>query len=285
MDGIFVRIREVSDSLTKAEKAAADVILKYPESVLSKTITDFASFASCSTASISRLCRKLGLSSFAELRVSLARAIAANRKVEVKDRSEKSAELNTTSGIIEYVTDNTISEITLLRDLLSEKSVNTSVSLIREAKRIFLYGIGSSGLVAEDLKYKLSRLGIAVIESSDEDLMKVYISSATSEDLVIFFSYSGTTQSVISLAKRAKKGGLKIISITKIGRTPLTSLSDAILNVPASESSFRESASLSRIMQLLVVDVLFNALVARMDNSIKTLVTTWDSVHQKDKTK
>lgn len=284
MDGILVRIDQIKDSLTKAERLAADAILRNPESAVSRTITDFASFAGCSTASVSRLCRKLGLASFSELRVSVARAIAQDHRSSEDSRTPASFEsLDSTSGILDYVTGNTISEIRLLRDILAEKSVTEAAGMIRDCRHIFTYGIGTSGLAAKDLKYKLSRLGIAAICDDDLDLMKVYLSSADAQDLIIFFSYSGATASVIELARIAREKGIRIISVTKIGRNMLSSLSDVVLHVPASESSFRESASLSRIMQLMVLDVLFNTLVLQMHNSIGSLVSTWDSVNQKER--
>ena len=59
----------LNDTFTKSERALADHIVRDADSVVMKTITELAGESdSFSTASITRFCKKIGLSGYSELR-------------------------------------------------------------------------------------------------------------------------------------------------------------------------------------------------------------------------
>jgi len=272
MVGIIQRIREVEPSLTKSELLIANAIQKNPDIVVSKSIVDLAAFAGSSTASVSRLCRKLKLASFAALRMEIAKYLGMHSLEKNSDRNIEKSECS--------IIESTITSLNELKGLLFKDSIDKCTELIYSANQILLSGQGASRLGAEDLKYKLSRLGIRCTLESDEDLEKVIVSSFSKKDLCVLFSYSGMTEKVVALGQLAKKQGAKVIALTKAGKNPLSALADIVLQVPSCENSFRESATKSRILQLMLVDVLFYSLVENKKDAYAFLLSTWDVINQ-----
>ena len=72
MDKITLKIKMLYDSLGKAEKKIADWISENPGKIISLSIVELAEQCKCSEATIVRFSRKIGLSGYQELKISLA---------------------------------------------------------------------------------------------------------------------------------------------------------------------------------------------------------------------
>lgn len=72
------RLRE-AQGLTPTERQLADAVLSLGERVQDYSIKELARAASCSVATVHRLCRKVGVEGFKELKVEMARSTARGR--------------------------------------------------------------------------------------------------------------------------------------------------------------------------------------------------------------
>ena len=80
---------------------------------------------------------------------------------------------------------------------------------------------------------------------------------------------------MIRCTQNAKDNGAKVISITKVGTTPIGELADYSLYVASNEFSFRSGAMSSRIAQLNLIDILYSSYVSQMyDDSLELLEKT-----------
>ena len=86
--------------------------------------------------------------------------------------------------------------------------------LIEGAERVYFFGKGSSGLVARELKLRLMRLGVVCEALTERDSFAWTTSILDDKCLVIAFSLSGQTRSVIQSLKQAKKQGAKTVLVT-----------------------------------------------------------------------
>jgi len=103
--------------------------------------------------------------------------------------------------------------------------------------------------------------------------------SLTKLDTLIAFSYSGESDKVLKVAKEAKKNNAKVIAITRIGGNSLSRIADYTIQIPNNESVFREGATLSRISQLLVVDIIYAMiLTGSHGKATELLKRTWEAV-------
>ena len=131
---------------------------------------------------------------------------------------------------------------------------------IAAAQSVRLFGMGASGLVAEDLYYKLLRIDLRAIFCTDAHVQLTYITSIKPGDVAVFFSNSGRTTEVLELARAASERSACIVAVTKYGANPLAELADYVLPTSSPELEFRSGAMSSRIAALLVVDMLFTTL-------------------------
>ncbi len=284
MNSITYRIQQLKDSFTKSEMVIAKAVSEHPELVINSSITDFADQIEASTASVTRFCKKIGISGFAELRLELAKIPTDKDDEDSEDEGPFDIQAaSSVDEIIHGVIDSTRSSISILKSLITPQMIDDVVDLIIKSRRILVAGIGASGIVAQDLHQKLSRIGIMSHYDTDQDLQKVQLVSFCEKDLVILFSYKGMTAHIKELAKIAKQKNAKVVAITRTGNSSLANIADIVLPVASSESELRKGATISRIQQLLIVDILYSSLIYyNKENSLDYIVTTWDTINRKE---
>lgn len=274
------RISELNDTFTKSERALADHIVRDADSVVMKTITELAGESdSFSTASITRFCKKIGLSGYSELRLELAKEMAKdNARRQIVADGE-----NLVPGLVSTVVDASASAINDLKYVLSDDVIKKAVHEILSASSITLAGIGASALVAQDLRQKLLRLGIRSLFDADQDVVKVTLSSGRSKDLLIAISYSGTTRETLDAVNIAKENGMRVLAMTKKGDNPISEQADVTVPVSENEALLREGATLSRLQMLVAVDMIYRALI--MDGGVRydLILDSWDAVNRRIK--
>jgi 3-hexulose-6-phosphate synthase / 6-phospho-3-hexuloisomerase len=130
---------------------------------------------------------------------------------------------------MEYVK-KTVLEITdHIRDVaekLSEKEMDNAIDMIIDSKRVFLDGVGRSGMVAKAFAMRLSHLKFEVFVVGE-----TINPAVRAGDLFIAISGSGKTTSVVNASTSAKKAGAKLLSITSDPSSTLAKMSDAVLRV------------------------------------------------------
>lgn len=272
------RISVLNDTFTKSERALADHIVRDADSVVMKTITELAGESdSFSTASITRFCKKIGLSGYSELRLELAKEMATdNARRQIVADGE-----NLVPGLVSTVVDASASAINDLKYVLSDDVIKKAVHEILSASSITLAGIGASALVAQDLRQKLLRLGIRSLFDADQDVVKVTLSSGRSKDLLIAISYSGTTRETLDAVNIAKENGMRVLAMTKKGDNPISEQADVTVPVSENEALLREGATLSRLQMLVAVDMIYRALI--MDGGVRydLILDSWDAVNRR----
>ena len=98
--------------------------------------------------------------------------------------------------------------------LIDEEKLERVAQIIEEADRVYFFGTGSSGLVARDMKLRFMRLGVVCEALTDQDGFAWTTSILDKNCLVIGFSLSGQTQSIIDSLIDAKNMGAKTILVT-----------------------------------------------------------------------
>lgn len=76
---LFISLKENKD-LSKNERILANYILKHPEDVLKMSSKDLGKVCFVSTATVYRLCDKLGLSGFSDLKIKITSSLDDYRK-------------------------------------------------------------------------------------------------------------------------------------------------------------------------------------------------------------
>lgn len=211
-------------SFSVKEKVLADYLLSAPAEASRSTTQKISERTNVSTATITRFCKKVDCENFAELKIRLARVS--------KTDAEGTTDSTLTQQYKEIFDD--------LQGLNTERAVDDVLKLITSASRIYIYGLGSSGLAAQELNYRLSRMGFTSEAIVDSHLMIIRSSLLKPDDLLLAFSRSGQTKEIVLSVKKAKENGANICSLTAYEDTELSELSDEILKtIHPSRSAFK----------------------------------------------
>lgn len=272
-------IKQVINELPKAEKKAASYIIKNPEKLRILNISQLAQASESSTAAIVRLCKRLNFDGFQQLKFSVVMNTPGQQEKSTFEefKIEKGVQVK---EIIESSIEKVNNAINLIPMVINYESIKEAAELIQKAKQIQILGIGASGIVALDLMQKLQRIGIPAYYYPDVDMQLTTACNLGKKDICIGISYSGKNPSVIKALKQAKKQKAECITLTRFGTNKLSELGNIKLFVPAVEPLIREAATVSRISQLFIVDILFSYLISINPIKIKkSLAQTWDIVH------
>lgn len=256
---ILNAIRERLDGLHPKERELAEYLLEQPEQAVQMTISDLAQQAGSSTATVSRFCRSFHFQNFADFKMRLA-AELARQPAQVQYQDIVAG--NPLQEIVSAITANHVRSITDTTRMLDLQQLKAAVSALHAAKRIDLYGAGTSGTIAQDFFHKLIRIGKAANAYSDPHMQITSAASLTEQDVAVGISYSGETPETIRALKSAKEQGAVTIAIAKFGNSRLADAADIRLFTSTSEAGMRRGDMASRMAQLHVVDILFTGLVS-----------------------
>lgn len=273
LKGGLIRIREAAQSLTQAEERIARHILAHPEEAIKLSVQKLASAAGVSEATVVRLAQSLKYEGFKALKLAIAADLAG-----VRENGEEYRQFPVGSPIgamMESISNNNVKSIRDTLAVLSEEAVEQAVELLGEARKIALFGVESSSVVADDFRQKALRLGLWCEPGYSGDSQAIIAANLSPADVVLAISYSGATGSVLRAMQVAKRQGARIIAITQIGDSPIAGEADVALYTSSLEQNFRNGAMASRIAQLNVVDMLYVGLVTRKyADSLDTLERT-----------
>jgi DNA-binding MurR/RpiR family transcriptional regulator len=256
---MMAAVRDLLQSSHSKEREIAEYIVNHERDVLRMSITELAASCGCSTASISRFCRRVSAQSFSEFKMKLAAELAQPAGPRAYQDIVAGNSLATIAQAMEA---NHIRSITDTSRLIDLKQLHLAVQALRNARQIDLYGVATSGIVALDLYQKLIRIGKRSVAFSDSHMQLTSASSLTKRDVALAISYSGETKETIDALRCASENGATTISLTKFGINSLSSLADIRLFTSSLEEGMRRGDMASRIAQLHIIDILFTALVS-----------------------
>lgn len=272
------RIQIALPTLARGARRIADFVLAQPERVVRMSVTELSEATESSEGSVINFCQRLGLSGFQQLKLSLAQELVQPLHF-IHEDLEREDDADTVCRKIFH------SGIQALRDTLSvldPRSLAKAAEVLRAAKRIEIYGIGSSAPIAEDAHYRMLRIGLQAKAVTDSHVQAISASRTDPDVAVLTVSHSGATHETVTSTKLAKAAGAKTVVITNYARSPIQAHADVVLFTMARETKFRTEAMTSRIAQLCVVDALIAALaLADYERSTETLQQTFDTLSLK----
>ena len=248
-------IRERMDAFTATEARLARYLLSHSAGVVRMTAREFAEAAGVSPAAAVLCSKRLGFQGFLQLRLDLARELAQGEPLDefqtaIRDNDDMETLLRKAERIH-------IRNLSLTCRMVEPAALSRAVEEIRARRRIHLFGVGASGLLAMDFLYKSSRIGIPAFYHSDVHTNLATASLLGPEDAAIAISYSGETRETVLAARTARERGAWVIAITCANGNTLSGLADCVLYVPREEREHRVGAMTSRMSGQLLLDLLY----------------------------
>jgi RpiR family transcriptional regulator, repressor of rpiB and als operon len=271
------RIRMLLPELTPSEMRVAEIMLR---SDVNETLPlkHVAAEAKISEAMVVKTAKRLGFNGFRELRS----ALSAYKNLPNVDLHEDLSPDDSAEVIVQKVFRTAIQALEETLAILDMDGFRRAADLIHNADHMDFYGLGGSAQLARDVAHKFLRIGNRANVVDDTHMMAMSASILKQGDLVIAFSHSGRTSSVLDALQIARDNGANIIAVTNYESSPLAELSDVILCSTALGSPLTSENAAARIVQLNIMDAIFMA-VAQKSYSVaeENLARTMAAVQTK----
>lgn len=256
-NNILNSITEEYHSLTRSGKKLADYIFEHTGEAQYLSISTLAENSGVSEATITRFCRGLGLSGYNDFKLALAKS---ERITDLGDPSN-SPETITTED--DYATmcrkiHNSIAlSLDETLDLLEENALKQAVNYISKANKVYCFGQGGSNVMAMEAWARFSTATNSFIHIADSHMQAMAASLATSDDAILFFSYSGSTRDMEELLKIARQRQTPVILITHFSKCRAAEFADVILLCGYNESPLQSGSIAAKMGQMFLIDCLF----------------------------
>ena len=262
------RIQASLPSLAPAEQRVGKLVLADPRAFAKLPVTELADRAHVSKPTVVRFCRSMGYDGLSDFKLKLAGSVSEgvpfiHRSVDADDK---------TSDIAVKVIDNTVAAFLKYRNDASFNALEQAAQALAETqktgRRIEFYGVGNSGIVAQDAQHKFFRLGVNAIAYSDGHMQVMSASMLKPGDCVVIVSNSGRTRDLMDACDIAKKQGATTMVITASG-SPLANAGHIHLTADHPEGYDKYSPMVSRLLHLLIIDILATTVALRIGEALQ----------------
>jgi RpiR family carbohydrate utilization transcriptional regulator len=224
-----------------------------------------------SKPTVVRFCRSMGYDGLSDFKLKLAGSVSEgvpfiHRSVDADDK---------TGDVMVKVIDNTVAAFLKYRNDASfggrGAGRRRAAGNLQHRRRIEFFGVGNSGIVAQDAQHKFFRLGITSIAYSDGHMQVMSASLLGPGDCVVVISNSGRTRDLMDACDIARKNGATTIVITVTG-SPLAAAGNIHLAADHPEGYDRYSPMVSRLMHLMIIDILATCVALRIGSKLQPLL-------------
>ena len=243
---------------TSSEQAIIQYLETNPEKFDELTIGSLARASLTSNASIIRLSRKAGFKGFKNLKVALIkqRELQRYHNNDV-DFSFPFLPIDELEKINTSMNDLYLNSINLLRDKIQITEIEQAAKTILRAKRIFVYGIGDSGLSAKSFINKVNKLNLFpnfVKENDDEISITKQIKH---DDVAIFVSYDQYTEEFKNVIDQVLVSACDTILITANPNSRLYRAATVTITIPQAEKERKVATFYSQFAFRYILNLIF----------------------------
>lgn len=227
------------NNLSTNDKAIIKKILSFQQDYQNVSSVEIAKQCNISRATLLRLCKKIGLSSFSDLKYLLKEKQSYHVE-EIED--------------FHSICDN----YQLLINELKKVSYDTICETILHAQTIYIYGTGNEQKsIVQELKRIFISVEKCVIDLFDYGEVEFMKNTFVTNDLFIIISLSGETKEGIEIIKNIQED-IKTLSITRLENNTISSLCEQNLYVTTQKlNKFQQSSYELVGVFYALLDILF----------------------------
>jgi RpiR family transcriptional regulator, carbohydrate utilization regulator len=258
-------IRVKYNTLSSSQKVVADYVLNHSNEVMLNTLNELANACGVSETTVLRFLYKINFNSYQIFKISLSQELSKDtpnivyEDVRFGDSIEQ---------IMSKIISSTASSISDSVEVIDPNAVQKVVEKIITSKKILIIGVGASASIATDMYHKMIKLGLNAVYSNDSHLINILSMSLTAEDFMIVFSHSGESREVLDGVSIASAQKCKIGAITSYSKSTLANNVEYVICSSSLETKFRSDAMTSRIIQLVIIDIIYVSIVTRLGDKI-----------------
>jgi DNA-binding MurR/RpiR family transcriptional regulator len=255
--GILLTIKQMLPSLPVQERKVADYVLSHPHEAVGRSITSLARASGVGNTTVSRLCRRLGMSGYRQFRIELAQETGSPENLTYVELTPG----ETLADVAQRIFALNIQALHDTQKVLDIGTLEQALAAILGARRVDIYAIGGAGIAARELHFKCMQLGITANAFLDSQMQVMSAAALTREDVGIGISHSGMQRHVAEALQLAGSGGATTVALTSFSATPVAEAADIVLYTASLGAEVAYDSPSVRNAQLVVVDVLYEALL------------------------
>lgn len=249
-------------NLTSAEKKTADFVLSHLQETQYMSITELSEASGVAEATVSRFCRRLGYRGYNAFKLAIANTTSQHSQW-ANPLSGEISDQDSLDVVCQKLCSVNVSAITQTMELIDPDAVRRAVDMLEAAGKVLCMGQGGSMILATEAAHLFSTVSGKFTAVSDSHTQAMAASMLEENDVVLFFSYSGSTLDMMQTLKLARRRGAKVILITRFLKSPGAELAHVSLPYGATENPLQAGSVAVRIAQLYLMDVIFSELCQR----------------------
>ena len=256
------RISSAYYKLTATERKAADYLMGHLSQAQFLSISELAEACGVAEATISRFCRRLGYGGYSAFKLALAKSLAPAPHPLGEARGEVGPE-DSVLVMGEKLLHTNTSVMSQTLGLLNPETLGRAADLLCGARQVYCMGQGGSMILAMEAAHLFSTCWPHYHAVQGSHIQAITAALLGEEDVLLFFSYSGSTRDILDLMQVARERRCKIILVTRFPKSPGAALADVVLQCGSDEGPLQMGTVPARISQLFLVDILFNEVCRR----------------------
>lgn len=256
---LLLTIRGLLPSLNEQEQKVGQYVLDHPYEVIHLAMVDLAERCGVGDTTIFRFCRRVKTDGYQDFKIALAQELtpissAVYAAVAAGDTAAEGAQ-KAIAGDIKALEDT-------LR-VLDLAALDRAATALLAARRVDIYGSGGAAVAAQELQYKLLRLGIRALAHTDAQMQVMSAPLLGAADVAVGFSHSGTATDVRLAIEAAKQAGAHTVAVTNYPASPIARIAETCLCTAAHTASPHGYPLGVRVAQIGLIDVLYTCLLLK----------------------
>lgn len=233
------------DAFTPSERQVADFFMQHNRETLHQdnSAEAIANLLHVSVPTLTRFAKKCGFSGYREF------------IFEYEATSAKTSQI--TDTMIQHVLSDYEELISKTYSLIDEAQFKRITKHLHEANRVYIYGKGSSGLVAREMKLRFTRINLICEAITDDDMMRMNHVVVDENCVVIGLSVSGQSEPIIEGLQQAKKQGAKTVMLTTNNQEDFVKKFDEVLLIAQKKRLSQGNQISPQFPLLIMIDIFY----------------------------
>ncbi len=250
-------------TLSRSENAVALYMIENLDQIGYQNLDSISTKTKASSATIIRLCKRMGYKGFLDFRNDVRQMSAAPESIHTED----SVELSFSRRLMLQTIEKNIETMRNTYALFSEQ-YDKATDALRNANVIAMFGNGDAIIPCQLIAIKLLKIGKACVLYNDQDLQVFCASSIHVGDVALAVSHTGRSKSVVEAMRIAQERGAITIGITGTAKSPLLKYCLIALHTATSDDTYAGDIISRRIAEQTILETLYQNL---LNNSEKDL--------------
>jgi DNA-binding MurR/RpiR family transcriptional regulator len=246
--------------LNEQEQKVGQYVLDHPYEVIHLAMVDLAERCGVGDTTIFRFCRRIKTGGYQDFKIALAQDLSPRNSTPVY---EAVAAGDTAAIAARKAIAGDVKALEDTLKVLDLAALERAATALLAARRVDIYGSGGAAVAAQELQYKLLRVGLRALPHTDAQMQLMSAAMLTRDDAAIGFSHSGAAADVREALAKAKEQGAVTIAITNHPASSIARLAEISLYTAAQEATAHGYPLGARAAQIGLIDVLYTCLMLR----------------------